>query len=263
MQNRFDRVGLENFMRMLLAICICNASSSALAMPDAKYVAGGPAAVTRIESGNDAVLVTDPIYEGPSYIDAGQQVAFMRSPVAREAQAMSNAFYTMCGNLEFDQAKFDVAAAASGLGLKRTDITLNPSRRGAQPMKIVDWQSGSVRSMLWTGRLPELEFRTSIARKRGLESVGLFRPSKQTVAECEILFDTKAFHDPAPLIADLTAKFELQPVKIVIKSKWADGYWQLPEKDGHEYKIVFTVLDMAEVSQTVHIVLLKSTPKLK
>ena len=130
-------------------------------------------------------------------------------------------------------------------------------------MQIVDWQSGSVRSMLWKSGLPELEYRTSFARKRGLESVGPFRPSKQTVAECELLFDTKEFHDPAPLITDLTAKFGMQPTKIVIKPKWADGYWQLPEKDGHEYKIVLTVLDMAEVSQSVHIVLLKSTPKLK
>ena len=252
---------------MLRVIAVAGAIASGAALPAAVpiiiFVPGKTVDVKPIRDGTRAVVITHDIFQSPVYLATDTVVADPRSPVAADPAAIVRVFTHLCLASGFDQAKFDTAAAASPLGFKRVEITLRSQRRGQPDAVITDWQTPFARAVLWreapkaalSGRPQILIMRKgTLGREYRDDSVG---------PQCNVFFTVTGLRTPDALISGINAAAGVNARKLVTKSTWADGDWDLAPADGLQRRVVYSALRLEEDIQIVHLALLAKITKFK
>lgn len=162
-------------------------------------------------------------------------------------------FKRLCLDTRFDAAAHGQAALASDWGFQRREVLL-PAAGKQAVFGFADYRSGSASTSLWSGENGEaLKGRVYRARSPGVVTISRVRTKDLYAPQCNLSLAVRGLVDAAPLATALERSLGQPATKVVLKSGFADGKWQIAGPAGEARRVSFDVVDMKDAIQLVHL----------
>ncbi|HEX8421216.1 MAG TPA: hypothetical protein VF638_14515 [Sphingomonas sp.] len=209
--------------------------------------------------GTDAIVATNK-YGEPLFVETGETVAQIFTPAPMDGDRLANEFKKLCIDTDFDQDRLASAIPSSSLALRVRRLTIPPQKQGGA-YEAVTWHSPEARAQIWGGDVTGLKNRQTLSRWRNGATSSPFDPGRMFASACNVTVMARAFNGPEPFVAAMSRILGVQPQKSVIKSSWADGFWQIPAVNGELRKVFFSMVDLDRSEQLLHVAIAAMPPK--
>lgn len=172
-------------------------------------------------------------------------------------------FKRLCLDTSFDAAAHGQAALGSDWGFQRREILL-PAAGKQAAFGFADFRSDSASTSLWRGENDEaLKGRVYSARSPGVITTSRVKTKDLYAPQCNLSLAVRGLVDAAPLATALERSLGQPATKVVLKSGFADGKWQIAGPAGEARRVSFDVVDMKNAIQLVHLTVQTLPPAAK
>ncbi len=195
-----------------------------------------------------ATMILSEGYGRPMTIGSQDDAREALQPVPLSGVAAVEAFHALCLAGGFKPEAFATAVQASALQLQAEQVQFEPvgktpayaHDRFVAPGAIVSW---------WDGNELGLKGRPIGIRDRGAIVASGYGPFKAVGRQCNVSMKLAQAGDLQAMADRIGAITGGTPIKVVVKPKWADGSWQVPNST---LRVSFAVVDAGKPAALVH-----------